>query len=240
MCLNTPKLGFVGLISEENTVEENTTENINDNEDDNWLFKNKQEEVDDEDSECENINQDFKVDKCMEEKTKEEDPEYKETHRRDTQEEIIERSEILSCKNHDRVGSTKAKTRKMDGDMEQRSMEETIELEKNLKKQTEMWDHIKRRSTSIWSLDDGSASAIYANTIVEGIAESAIEKSKTSRATCKSCNQKTTKGEVRISTTADPDNPWFHGTMVACQMFSRDGLVYLCNGQNVLLGQLDC
>eukprot|EP01018_Ginkgo_biloba_P034177 Gb_33059 [translate_table: standard] len=47
-------------------------------------------------------------------------------------------------------------------------------------------------------LDDGSVSAIYANTVIDGIAESSIEKSKTSRATCKSCNQKIAKGEVRF------------------------------------------
>jgi len=48
---------------------------------------------------------------------------------------------------------------------------------------------------------------------VEGIDESSIEKSKSSRATCKSCNQKIAKGEIRISTMADPENPWFRGTV---------------------------
>lgn len=62
------------------------------------------------------------------------------------------------------------------------------------------------------SLSEGSAPT-NAYKLVEGIDESAIEKSKSSRATCKSCNQKIAKGEIRISTMADPENPWFRGTV---------------------------
>lgn len=61
-------------------------------------------------------------------------------------------------------------------------------------------------------LCEGSAPT-NAYKLVEGIDESAIEKSKSSRATCKSCNQKIAKGEIRISTMADPENPWFRGTV---------------------------
>eukprot|EP01018_Ginkgo_biloba_P034178 Gb_33060 [translate_table: standard] len=59
-----------------------------------------------------------------------------------------EESEILSCKNQNRVGSTKAKTRKMDGDMGQGSVEETAELEKNLKKQTKLI--VETRDNDLW------------------------------------------------------------------------------------------
>lgn len=61
-------------------------------------------------------------------------------------------------------------------------------------------------------LCEGSAPT-NAYKLVEGLDESAIEKSKGSRATCKSCNQKIAKGEIRISTMADPENPWFRGTV---------------------------
>lgn len=62
------------------------------------------------------------------------------------------------------------------------------------------------------SLCEGSAPT-NAYKVVEGIDESAIEKAKGSRASCKSCNQKIAKGEIRISTMADPENPWFRGTV---------------------------
>ncbi|KAH9324927.1 hypothetical protein KI387_005105 [Taxus chinensis] len=64
-------------------------------------------------------------------------------------------------------------------------------------------------------LDDESAPAVFEKTDIDGINDSLIEKAKSSRSTCRSCNQKILKGEARISTTADPENPWFRGTMAS-------------------------
>eukprot|EP01018_Ginkgo_biloba_P003683 Gb_40090 [translate_table: standard] len=75
-CLNIPKFNFSRLISEENSIEENKIRNAHDNED--------------KDSDYKNINEEFKVNKCMVEKIEEEEPKYEETQRRKTQEEITE------------------------------------------------------------------------------------------------------------------------------------------------------
>ncbi|GLJ41544.1 hypothetical protein SUGI_0859760 [Cryptomeria japonica] len=64
-------------------------------------------------------------------------------------------------------------------------------------------------------LEDKSILTAFEKSEIDGIGDSFIEKAKSSRSTCKSCNQKILKGEERISTTADPDNPWYHGTMAA-------------------------
>jgi hypothetical protein len=61
-------------------------------------------------------------------------------------------------------------------------------------------------------LCEGSAPT-NAYKLVEGIDEYSIEKSKSSHANCKRCNQKIAKGEIHISTMDDPENPWFHGTV---------------------------
>uniref|UniRef100_A0A0C9RJ76 TSA: Wollemia nobilis Ref_Wollemi_Transcript_14988_1486 transcribed RNA sequence n=1 Tax=Wollemia nobilis TaxID=56998 RepID=A0A0C9RJ76_9CONI len=78
--------------------------------------------------------------------------------------------------------------------------------------QIEDQDKIKKY---LHDLDDNSVPATFEKTEIDGIEDSFIEKAKSSRSTCKSCNQKIVKGEVRISTTADPENPWYRGTMSA-------------------------
>eukprot|EP01018_Ginkgo_biloba_P001502 Gb_17811 [translate_table: standard] len=84
MYLNIPKIDVGGPISEGNIVEEYDIENTHENEDDNWLLEYKQEKVEDEDSECANINEEFKVCNCMVGKID------KETQGKDMKKEITE------------------------------------------------------------------------------------------------------------------------------------------------------
>eukprot|EP01018_Ginkgo_biloba_P034176 Gb_33067 [translate_table: standard] len=77
------------------------------------------------------------------------------------------------------------------------------------------WEDQQKIKKYVEGNGKGSASGIEASTATDGSNEYAIENAKSSRATCKSCNEKILKGEVRISTMTDSDNPRFRGKVPA-------------------------
>eukprot|EP01018_Ginkgo_biloba_P030022 Gb_37883 [translate_table: standard] len=120
MCLNTPKLSFVGPISEEYIVEENEMENAHNNEDDDWLFEYQQEKVEYEDYECKNTNDEFRVDKCEAEKNDEK------TQGKDTQEEIT-KNQTYKPMADEQEGDTLDKALAMQGKVYEDEQEEEDE-----------------------------------------------------------------------------------------------------------------